>query len=96
MTIGPATDRAIPARSRTARPVLYSVSFLLVPVSYLFTVFALSSTPAVFYWLARTYYPGLGSVGYGATLKGADCDIVVYGDSTALTGIDPYMVQSIT
>ena len=34
--------------------------------------------------------------GYGLRLKHADCDIVIYGDSSALTGLDPDIIQQIT
>ena len=34
--------------------------------------------------------------GYSLRMKHQDCDVVLYGDSTALTGLDPDIVQRIT
>ena len=40
---------------------------------------------------ARNSY--LTNLGYGATLRGADCQIVVYGDSSAMVGVDPSVLS---
>jgi hypothetical protein len=38
----------------------------------------------------------LASIGYGDTLHNQACDIVIYGDSTAMIGIDPAIIQQRT
>lgn len=81
---------------RRRSPLVYAAALVTVPFLYLILVFALSSQPSVFYWLARRSYPALGAVGYGARLHGVNCQVVVYGDSTALTGIDPQVIESVT
>lgn len=45
------------------------------------------------WFLQHTKYGGLAVVGYGSSLRGANCDILIYGDSSALTGLDPRVVQ---
>ena len=81
---------------RKRSPLIYATGFVCVPFLYLMVVFAVSSKPSVFYWLARKNFPALGSVGYGARLHDANCRVVVYGDSTALTGVDPRVIESVT
>lgn len=38
----------------------------------------------------------LANVGYGLQLQNADCDVLIYGDSSALTGVDPAIIQQKT
>jgi hypothetical protein len=38
----------------------------------------------------------LVTVAYGATLRDANCQVVIYGDSTAMLGIDPERVRQLT
>jgi hypothetical protein len=44
----------------------------------------------------RAHYAYLADTGYGMRLKHADCDVVVYGDSTALVGIEPKVIEERT
>ncbi len=44
----------------------------------------------------RAHYAYLADTGYGMRLKHADCDIVVYGDSTSLVGIEPSLIEQRT
>ncbi len=41
-------------------------------------------------------YAYLADTGYGMRLKHADCDVVVYGDSTALIGVVPRVIEQRT
>jgi hypothetical protein len=62
---------------------------LLIPVAAVFIV------PTT--WFAQ--HSGLSylvTVAYGATLRDADCQVIIYGDSTALLGIDPERVRQLT
>jgi hypothetical protein len=70
-------------------------------------VLALMVTPflliaATLFWMSRpvylqrAHYAYLADMGWGMKLHHADCDVVVYGDSTALTGIEPHVIEQIT
>lgn len=41
-------------------------------------------------------YAYLADTGYGMRLKHADCDVVIYGDSTALVGVEPKVIEQKT
>jgi hypothetical protein len=56
-------------------------------------IFLLTTTK---WFLAHDNYPGMFQSGYSLRLNHADCDIVIYGDSTSLTGLDPDIIQNIT
>ncbi len=70
-------------------------------------VAALLVTPFVLligttFWMTTTVYRNhsvyrhLVGTGYGVRLRGADCDVVVYGDSSALVGVDPKVIEQRT
>jgi hypothetical protein len=44
----------------------------------------------------RAHYAYLADTGYGMRLKHADCDVVIYGDSTTLVGIEPRIIEQLT
>jgi hypothetical protein len=44
----------------------------------------------------HSVYRHLVGTGYGMRLHGADCDVVVYGDSSALVGVDPAAIEQHT
>jgi hypothetical protein len=56
-------------------------------------VVVVAATP---WFLIHDAYPGMQQSGYSLRLKHADCDIVIYGDSSTLTGLDPDIIQKIT
>ncbi|ADW67554.1 hypothetical protein [Granulicella tundricola] len=89
-----AKEEAFPASSSRRRSlVLYLLPLILVP--YLLLLIALFLVPSR--WLAvRSGNTYLANLGYGATLHHADCQIVVYGDSTAMVGIDPAVLRERT
>lgn len=71
----------------------YLVACLITPPLLLAFILFLSGTE----WFSRhDNYPALRNVGYGVRLRGADCEIVLYGDSSALTGLDPQIISSRT
>jgi hypothetical protein len=47
-------------------------------------------------FLERTQYAFLIGTGYGSTLKNADCDVLVDGDSSALVGVMPEVIEQRT
>jgi hypothetical protein len=71
----------------------YVVGFVGVQIFVLLFVLFLASTP---WFMTHDAYPGMQQAGYGMRLRQADCGIVVYGDSSALTGLDPDVIQAIT
>jgi hypothetical protein len=67
-------------------------------------ILAVSLLPlGVFLWVGSTAwfmrhngYPQLRGIGYELTLRHADCEVVLYGDSSALSAYDPSVVERIT
>jgi len=48
-------------------------------------------------WFAmRSHSDYLATVGYGADLRNSNCPITIYGDSTAMVGINPQLIQKRT
>ena len=80
------------APSRHAFAV-YLVWLVLVPV----TLFAAALTIVPTRWFeSHSHNEFSMNVGYGETLHNADCNILVYGDSTALLAVDPLVLQKET
>ncbi len=75
------------------RLIVYTLAFVLVQLLGLAVVLLLTTTQ----WFTRhNGYPGMQMTGYSLRLANANCDVVLYGDSSALTGLDPAIVQKIT
>ena len=71
----------------------YLLPLILVPL--LLPLAALSIVPTA--WFAQ--HSGISylvTVAYGATLQDANCQVVIYGDSTAMLGIDPGRIRQLT
>jgi len=83
----------IPQKPASGRLLFYCVGFALFQAASLVCILLLSLTP---WFLTHDSYPGIYLQGYATRLKHEDCDVVLYGDSTALTGLDPGIVQQIT
>jgi len=73
--------------------MLYVVGMVAVQILLLVVVVVVASTP---WFLTHDAYPGMLQSGYSLRLKHADCDVVIYGDSSTLTGLDPDIIQKIT
>ncbi len=71
----------------------YAVLFVCVQ---LVAVVALLVTMTRPWFLTHDGYPSIYQAGYGMRLLHADCDVVLYGDSSALTGLDPQLIGKIT
>lgn len=71
----------------------YLWTVLCLPLLVLFLAFPLARTN---WFLHHNGYPPLRSVGYGDRLKQANCDVVIFGDSTALVGLEPSVVERAT
>jgi hypothetical protein len=72
---------------------LYVFLMLVIPA-----IFLASSIPIVrsHSFLAESGDPFLLNADYAFSLKHVDCEVVIYGDSTALTGLDPTVVSNDT
>ena len=71
----------------------YLLPLILVPL--LLPVAAVLIVPTA--WFAQ--HSGISylvTVAYGATLRDTNCQVVIYGDSTAMLGIDPERVRQLT
>ena len=75
------------------RLILYTLGFVCVQMLGLAAVLLLTTTQ---WFLKHDGYPGLQMTGYSLRLRDVNCDVVLYGDSSALTGLDPHIVQQIT
>lgn len=85
----PNDDRLSPG----LRTVFYVASFVSAQVIVLLLVLGVVNTS---WFLRHDDYPGMQQSGYGMRLKHADCDVVLYGDSSALTGLRPDVIQQMT
>jgi hypothetical protein len=87
---------AIPAtnhKPHSMRLMLYVAGFVVAQIFSLLLVLVVASTP---WFLKHDAYPGMLTTGYSLRLKHVDCEIVIYGDSSTLTGLDPDIIQEIT
>lgn len=96
MTI-PATLTSDEARARRGRTdaqrfFLYALGFVLVQVCLLLAILSVASTR---WFLAHDDDAGMRSFGYVFRIGHADCQVVLYGDSSAEIGLDPAVVQKV-
>ena len=73
--------------------VAYCLCVAMLPPLALCLLLWVAGTP---WFLQHDAYPVLRNIGYELTLDGEDCDVVLYGDSSALTAYDPAVVRRIT
>lgn len=74
-------------RSRLWLYLLWAIAGLLLSA---IAVLAMGRTD---WFVARCGYPALIALGYGEKLRAADCEILIYGDSSAMTGLDPRVIE---
>lgn len=91
-TFTPNISKSSGRRSQN-RTMIYTAAVALIPALALCACLRIASTP---WFLRHDGYPELRSIGYGLTLVHEDCEIVFYGDSSALTAYDPEIVQHMT
>jgi hypothetical protein len=75
------------------RAWLYLLPILLVPVVVVLAAWFV--LPSLWFRM-RSQNTYLANLGYGTRLHGRTCDILIYGDSTAMAGIDPRMLEQRT
>ncbi len=74
-------------------PVLYCVILLLIPLAAMVATLFIVRTS---WFLLRSGNPYIATVGFGATLHNASCDVLIDGDSTAMVGIIPRIITQQT
>ncbi len=72
---------------------LYVAALMLAPLVYFTACFFLLRSNV---FLRHTQNAYLANMGYGLTLHNADCQVLIYGDSSAMIGIDPATVSAAT
>jgi hypothetical protein len=77
----------------TRRVGLYTAALLLTPFLFIAATLYWMSTAT---YISHAQYPSMHGIGYGLRLVHADCDVVIDGDSTALVGIIPSILQQST
>jgi hypothetical protein len=79
----------------TVRRRLYLYLLPLIGSPFLLLMAALIIVPSRWFALhSQNSY--LVNVGYGAKLYGENCQVVIYGDSSAMVGIDPSLIRART
>src|SRR3954470_19452921 len=80
-------------RGSGARYALFVAAIVLLPSLMLLLAVPIARTD----WFVRRsqdlYFANLGD---GLTLERGNCDVVIYGDSSALTGVVPAVIQEQT
>jgi hypothetical protein len=71
----------------------YTTFVILVPVLFLALALPIVRSDT---FLADSADPFLLNLEYAFQLKNANCGILIFGDSTALTGIDPLTIEGVT
>lgn len=79
--------------TRRLRPKVFCAAIVLLPCLLLFLAFPIARTEE---FALRSQDLYLTNLGYGLTLDHAKCDVMIYGDSSALTGIDPAVIEQQT
>lgn len=72
---------------------LYFLPLLLAPVLIVLAGFKLTPTRWFALHSGNTY---MANLAYGDQLRDSDCKVLIYGDSTALTGLDPHQIEART
>jgi hypothetical protein len=86
--------RTVSVRTSTRlRFLLYLAPFVVLPIVLVLAAIFIVPTE----WFAlHSRDPFLVTLGYGADLRNIDCQVLIYGDSTAMIGINPKMIQERT
>ena len=78
------------------RPASYKVYLLLLLAPSLLLHGAMVLLIRSDFFLANCANPFLRCLDYSYTLRHADCEVVIYGDSSAKTGINPLIIERLT
>ncbi len=78
---------------RRRQVLYYSLFFVAVQYLGMFLPVWIGSTE---WFLKHNDYPVFRLSGYGSRVNGKNCQILIYGDSVSLSGVDPRIVQAKT
>jgi hypothetical protein len=81
------------SESSVRRSCAYTIFVIMVPVLFLTMALPIVRSNA---FLVDSGDPFLLNLDYAFQLKNANCGILIFGDSTALTGIDPLTIERAT
>ncbi len=71
----------------------YCLALVLVPIVSVIASFLIARSS----WYVRHQRNSYLAISdYPFTLKNADCDVIIYGDSSALTGVSPLVIEAVT
>ena len=73
--------------------LFYLFPIALVPLLLILAAFFVVPTRWFTLHSGNTY---MANIGYADTLTNSDCQVIVYGDSTALTSVNPFIIQATT
>ena len=73
--------------------VLYLLPIAIAPLLLILAAFFIVPTRWFILHSGNTY---MANMGYADTLTNSGCQVLIYGDSTALTSIDPLIIQAAT
>ncbi len=82
-----------PARSDARRFRRYLLAFFAIQPGVLLLAFCVAGTQ---WFLWHDEYPGLRNAGYSQRVGRAGCEVLIYGDSSSLTGLDPSIIGGLT
>lgn len=85
----PHAEPAVPL----SRLRLYVGALFLLPFAYMAICFFVMRSD---FFLRRTQNIYLANMGYGLRLRNADCQVLVFGDSSAMEGVDPGILSKET
>ena len=88
--LGPSRETPAPSAAQRRHLYLYALPFLLLPL-ILFT--------AAFYIIPSRWFAAragnnyLANMAYASTIHDSRCQAIIYGDSTAMTGVNPALIE---
>jgi len=90
-----ARSSAAPSQNNLAAHGLHIYLLIIVILPLLLLLSAFLIVPTRWYDLhsGNTYLP---NIGYGAGLSNRDCQVLIYGDSSAMVGLSPTLIQQQT
>jgi hypothetical protein len=94
VSIPPQMQPVEPPRALSSKAALrYTAVFSLVEIISLSLTLWATTQP---WFLFHDAYPELSTMGYSQRAQAAACDVLIYGDSTALAGLDPAIIEAKT
>jgi hypothetical protein len=90
---GDGTDSPVKPAAGRLQPRAYVLLMLLIPALFVASAIPIARSDS---FPVESGDPFILNADYAFSLKHVNCDVVIYGDSTALTGLDPTVVERST